>query len=317
MRKGETRGGRGAGRAGSPPGERASGAEISRRVAGEIERLAAEPLAPGLYLVATPIGNLGDVTLRALAVLARADLVCCEDTRHSRKLLDAYAIGARLTPYHEHNAEAERPRILAALAEGKSVALISDAGTPLISDPGYKLVRECAAAGHGVVPIPGPSAAIAALSASGLPTDSFFFAGFLPPKDGARRTRIAELADTPGTLVLYEAPHRVAEALAALRDGLGPRPATVARELTKLHEEIRRGTLEDLAAAYAGAEVKGEVAILVGPAPNAAVSDDAIAAEVKSLLATMSVRDAAKSAAETLGVPKARAYDLALKLKGP
>jgi 16S rRNA (cytidine1402-2'-O)-methyltransferase len=290
---------------------------MARRAAGEIERLMAEPLAPGLYLVATPIGNLGDVTLRALAVLARADLVCCEDTRHSRKLLDAFAIGARLAPYHEHNAEAERPRILAALAGGKSVALISDAGTPLISDPGYKLVRECAAAGHAVVAIPGPSAATAALSVSGLPTDSFFFAGFLPPKDGARRARIGELANIQGTLVLYEAPHRVAEALAALRDGLGPRPAAVARELTKLHEEVRRGTLDALAAAYAETEVKGEVVILVGARPDATVSDDAIAAEVRSLLETLSVRDAAKAAAEMLGVPRARAYDLALKLKKP
>src|SRR5262245_31211388 len=182
------------------PDSAALAAAMGRVLAREL----AAPLSAGLYIVATPIGNLADISLRALAILARADHVCCEDTRHSQKLLTAYDIRGRLSPYHDHNAAGQRPKILAWLAEGKSVALISDAGTPLIADPGYKLVRAAAEEGHAVFAVPGPSAAIAALSVSGLPTDAFHFAGFLPPKQAARARRLAELAEVPATLVLYE-----------------------------------------------------------------------------------------------------------------
>ena len=201
-------------------------------------------LAPGLYVVSTPIGNLGDMTLRAIAVLARADAVLCEDTRHSRTLLSHFGIGTPARPYHEHNAAKERPRVLAELAAGQRIALISDAGTPLVSDPGWKLVREALDAGHRVEALPGASATLAALSVGGLPTDAFLFAGFLPPKSAARRTRIAELSAVPATLVFFEAPSRIAEALADLAAVLGPRPAALARELTKLHEEVRRAPLD-------------------------------------------------------------------------
>lgn len=288
---------------------------VSRRAATEMLRLASEPLDAGLYLVATPIGNLGDITLRALSVLARADVVYCEDTRHSRTLLDRYGISRKLRPYHEHNAAEERPRVLAGLADGRRIGLISDAGTPLVSDPGFKLVCEAAAAGHAVFSIPGASAVLAALTASGLPTDAFFFAGFLPPKQGQRRTRIADLAAVPSTLVFFEAPTRVAEALADLAAVLGPRPAAVARELTKLHEEVRRGTLADLAAVMAGRDIKGEIVILAGPPGAVEVPDATIRAELEAALETMSLRDAAKAVADHLCVPKARVYDLGLGLK--
>ena len=200
----------------------------------------------GLYLVATPIGNLADMTLRALSVLSRADVIYCEDTRHSAKLLQHYAIAAKTRPFHEHNEEREIERAIRDLESGKRIAMISDAGTPLLSDPGFKLVRAAAAAGIPVISIPGPSAALTALTASGLPTDSFFFAGFLPPKQAARRARLAELSQIPGSLVIFEAPHRVAETLADMADVLGERPAVIARELTKLHEDIARGSLRTL-----------------------------------------------------------------------
>src|SRR3954452_15059282 len=216
----------------------------------------AAPKAPaGLHLVATPIGNLGDITLRALQTLAGVDVIACEDSRITRRLTERYAIAAQLIPYHEHNAESARPKILQRLAQGGSVALVSDAGTPLISDPGFKLVREACAAGHVVTAAPGASAALMALSIAGLPTDRFFFEGFLPAKEAARRTRIAELARIPATLVLFESGPRLAETLSDLAAGLGGREAAVARELTKLHEEVRRGDLGSLATDYAsGAE---------------------------------------------------------------
>jgi 16S rRNA (cytidine1402-2'-O)-methyltransferase len=296
--------------------KRPAAAGPAGRAAAEIERLVHAPLPPGLYLVATPIGNLGDITLRALSVLAGADIVYCEDTRHSRTLVSHFAIPATLRPYHEHNAEAQRPAVLAELAEGKAIALISDAGTPLVSDPGWKLVREAIAAGHAVFTIPGPSAVIAALTSAGLPTDAFFFAGFLPAREAARRARIADLATMPATLVFFEAPSRLAAALADLASGLGARPAAVARELTKLYEEVRRAPLPELAAAYADAEPKGEIVILVGPPLAAEVADTAIEERLHAALSEMSVRDAARTVAEVLGVAKARVYDLALKLKG-
>ena len=288
---------------------------IADRAAAEVRRLMSAALAPGLYLVATPIGNLGDITLRALAVLARADIVYCEDTRHSGVLLHHFGIRVATRPYHDHNADEQRPRVLADLEAGKRVALISDAGTPLVSDPGFKLVREAAAAGHAVISIPGASATLTALAASGLPTDAFFFAGFLPPKQAARRTRIAELTAVPGTLVLFEAPQRVSDSLADLAAVLGVRSGVVARELTKLHEEIARGSLAELAEAFAKRDVKGEVVILVGPPIAGEVPDDAISDHLQAALEKMSLRDAAKAVADALGVPKARVYDLGLALK--
>jgi len=288
---------------------------LGARVSAEVARLVEQPITPGLYLVATPIGNLGDVTLRALAVLARADIVYCEDTRHSRTLFSHFGIGAMLRPYHEHSNEEQRERVLGELAAGKVVALISDAGTPLVSDPGFKLVREAVGAGHTVIAIPGASAVLSALSVSALPTDAFFFAGFLPPKEAARRSRIAELAAVPGSLVFFEAPSRTGAALADLAQVLGPRPAAVARELTKLHEDIQRAPLDALAESFARREPKGEIVILVGPPLAADVDDATIEARLGEALLAMSVRDAAKTVAEALGVPKARVYDLALKLK--
>src|SRR5690606_18997890 len=197
-------------------------------------------LAPGLYVTATPIGNLADVTLRALSVLMSADLVLCEDTRVTRRLLDRFGLRPQLLAYHEHNAASVRPRVLERLGAGESVALVSDAGTPLVSDPGYKLVQAAIEAGHQVFPIPGASAVLAALVAAGLPTDRFFFEGFLPPKAGQRKARIAALAEIPATLVLYESGPRLAASLADLAAGFGARNAAVCRELTKKFEEIRR-----------------------------------------------------------------------------
>jgi 16S rRNA (cytidine1402-2'-O)-methyltransferase len=298
--------------------EKASGghSSVAGRVADLLRTLLAEPLEPGLYLVATPIGNLADLTLRALATLARADVLYCEDTRHSRTLLSHFAISRPTRAYHEHNAEAERPRVLAELAAGKSVAVISDAGTPLISDPGYKLVRAAIAAGHRVVSLPGPSATLAALGSAGLPTDAFLFAGFLPPRQGARRTRLAELKAVPATLVLFEAPSRLADSLADVAAVLGAREAAVARELTKLHEEVRRGTPAELAQWATEAPPRGEMVILVGPPAAETVTDEAILTRLEPLLARMSLSDAARRVAEELGVPKSRAYALGLALKG-
>jgi 16S rRNA (cytidine1402-2'-O)-methyltransferase len=287
----------------------------ARRVTHEIERQLALPLPPGLYLVSTPIGHLADMTLRAVATLARADVVYCEDTRHSRTLLAHYAIRAPLRPYHEHNAEEQRPRILRELEDGRAVALISDAGTPLISDPGFKLVRDVAAAGHAVVAVPGPSAALAAVTVSGQPTDAFFFAGFLPAKEGARRSRLAELAAIPATLIFFEAPTRTAATLADLAAELGDREAAVARELTKLHEDVRRGPLTELARAFDDDAPKGEVVIVVGPPAQREISDALIEESLAPVLASLSLRDASRMVAETLKVPKARVYDVALALK--
>ncbi len=291
------------------------GRDIAQRAAEELQRLASAPLDPGLYVVATPIGNLGDITLRALAVLARADVIYCEDTRHSRTLLSHFALKRPVQPYHEHNAEEQRPRILAELARGKRIALISDAGTPLISDPGYKLVRDVVGAGHLVTSLPGPSAALAALTSSGLPTDSFLFAGFLPAKSQARRTRLEAFAAVPATLVFFEAASRAAGAIADMADVLGNRLGVVARELTKLHEDIRRAPLATLAAQMADAKLRGEIVILTGPPIEADVSDEVICEHLAKALEKTSLRDAARSTAEKLSVPKARAYDLGLALK--
>jgi len=298
-----------------PPQDKPQNARVAVRVAEVLQDLLAEPLAAGVYLVATPIGNLGDITVRALSVLARADTVYCEDTRHSARLLQHYGIAARTFPFHEHNEDRAVARVLGDADAGKRIAIISDAGTPLLSDPGFPLVREAAARGIPVVAIPGPSAVLTALTASGLPTDAFFFAGFLPPRESARRTRLAEIAQVPGSLVIFEAPHRVADALADMADVLGDRPAAIARELTKLHETIARGTLRSLAEDSANLPVKGEIVIVVGLAAPQAVSDEAIVARLDDVLGEMSLKDAAKALAEEFGVPKSRVYALGVKAK--
>ena len=275
----------------------------------------APALEPGLYIVATPIGNLGDLSPRAAATLAGAAVIACEDTRVTAKLLAHIGARVPMTPYHDHNAEAARPRLIArALAE--PVVLVSDAGTPLISDPGYKLVRDARAAGVHVVTIPGPCAAIAALTLAGLPTDRFLFAGFLPAKAGARATAIAELAAVPATLVFYESGPRLAATLAALHDGLGDRPAAVGRELTKRFEECVTGPLSELAARWADAPPKGEIVISVGPplpsqAPAAADLDGAL----RAALAAGSLKSAVTDVAAALNLPRSTVYARALELR--
>lgn len=270
---------------------------------------------PGLYLVATPIGNLSDISLRALEVLAGADVIACEDTRVTRKLAERYGIETPLTPYHEHNATEARPKLLARLADGQAVALVSDAGTPLISDPGYKLVLAARAAGHPVTAIPGASAVLAALAVAGLPTDRFFFEGFLPPKQVARRKRIAALAAIPATLVFFESGPRLAAALADLAEGLGPRTGAICRELTKLHEEVRRASLDELAQTYAdGAETRGEIVIVVAPPSEPETADADIDALLRQALARVSVKDAVGEVALTTGRPRRDVYRRALAL---
>ena len=285
------------------------------RAGAEIARWLAEPPAAGLYIVATPIGNLGDITLRALATLANADLICCEDTRHSRTLLAHFGINRPLRAYHEHNAETERPHILRLIGDGRAVALISDAGTPLVSDPGYKLVRAVVEAGHQVHALPGASAVLSALAIGGLPTDAFLFAGFLPNKEGQRRTRLEELAHVPATLVLFEAPGRVVGLLGDIATVLGDREVVVARELTKRFEEVRRGTATEMAVTFGDRDIKGEIVVLVAPPAVRTVSDADIALALDEALATLSLRDAARQVAESLVVSRSRVYDLGLKVR--
>lgn len=277
----------------------------------------ASKAAAGLHVVATPIGNLGDITLRALKTLAGVDAVAAEDTRHSGQLLAHFGIRVPLVRYDEHGATAQRPRLLARLGAGEAVALVSDAGTPLVSDPGYRLVAEAREAGFAVHAVPGPSAPVAALSVAGLPTDAFFFAGFLPPKAAARRTRIAELAALPGTLAIFEAPHRLADALAALAEGLGDRPAAVARELTKRFETVVRGTLPELAARFAAEEARGEIVILVAPPTDApAASAGEVDALLADALSRLTVSAAAGEVAKATGANRRELYRRALELKG-
>jgi 16S rRNA (cytidine1402-2'-O)-methyltransferase len=276
----------------------------------------ARPLEVALYLVATPIGNLGDVTLRALETLAGADVLACEDTRVTRVLLDRYGIRQRPTPYHEHNATEAGPRLIEALEAGRSVALVSDAGTPLVSDPGYRLVEQAQEHGIRVVPIPGPSAVLAALTASGLPSDAFMFAGFLPVKDGQRRSRLSELIAVPATLIFFESPRRLADTLVAMAKVYGDRPAAIGRELTKTFEEMRTGTLPALAAHYAEAPTpKGEIVICVGP-PIAQVAEaEDIDRLLLSLAAEMPASKAAAEAARMTGGQKSALYRRLLELK--
>ena len=272
----------------------------------------APPLEAALYLVATPIGNLADITVRALETLAGCDMLACEDTRVTRVLLSRYGIRRRTTPYHEHNAAEAGPRLIEAVLGGKSVALVSDAGTPLISDPGYRLVAEALEAGIRVVPIPGASAVLAALSASGLPTDAFLFAGFLPSKAEARRRRIEELSGVPATLVFYESPRRLATALADFAATLGERSAVIGREITKAFEEFRRGTLPDLATRYAKADTpKGEVVVCVAP-PGERAADPA--ETDRMLLALSAEMPASKAAAEVARLTGGTKSDLYRRL---
>jgi 16S rRNA (cytidine1402-2'-O)-methyltransferase len=272
--------------------------------------------AAGLHLVATPIGNLGDVTLRALETLAGVDLIACEDTRITRRLTERYGITAELTPYHEHNAAAARPKILERLAQGASIALVSDAGTPLISDPGFKLVREACAAGHAVHALPGPSSVLTALSVAALPTDRFFFEGFLPAKETARRTRLGELARIDATLVIFESGNRVQDALRDMAQVMGPREAAICRELTKLHEEISRATLAELAARADQLETRGEFVLVVGPpaADAQTFTAEALDALLRAQLAHHSVKDAVTHAVELSGRPRREVYARALEL---
>ncbi|WP_287250735.1 16S rRNA (cytidine(1402)-2'-O)-methyltransferase [Mesorhizobium sp.] len=285
-------------------------------VIGQTE-IPARPLEPALYLVATPIGNLADITLRALETLAAADIVACEDTRVSRVLLDRYGIRRRTSAYHEHNAGEAGPKLIAALLAGQSVALISDAGTPLISDPGYRLVGEALDQGIRVVPIPGPSAPLAALTASGLPSDAFLFAGFLPVKTGQRLARLKALKTVPATLIFFESPRRLAETLGAMIEALGgARKAAIGRELTKTFEEIRTGTLQSLADHYAAADTpKGEIVICVGPSEAAADEPADIDRLLRSLAAEMPASKAAAEAAKMTGGQKQAFYRRLLELK--
>jgi 16S rRNA (cytidine1402-2'-O)-methyltransferase len=281
------------------------------------QRLIAPPLAPGLYVVATPIGNLRDITLRALETLAAADVILCEDTRTSGKLLDHFGIRTRRSPLHEHNERDRIAPVLADIAAGGAVALISDAGTPLVSDPGFPLVRAAQDAGHPVFAVPGASALLAALSVAGLPTDAFGFTGFLPPKTEARATAIAALAERRDTLVFYESPRRLVETLRAMSDGFGyDRPAAVALELTKRFERTYRGTLGSLVLGFEEMdEIKGEAVILVGGAPERAVDDAGWRAALGAALEDQPLRAAVDEITATYGLKRKDVYDAALALK--
>lgn len=276
----------------------------------------ASRLDAGLYLVSTPIGNARDITLRALDVLKMADAVACEDTRTTAKLMTMHGVHASLLPYHDHNAERQRPLLLARLAKGEAIALVSDAGTPLVSDPGFKLVREAIAAGHRVFSIPGASASLAALAVAGLPTDRFAFLGFPPPKSAARRKWLAEAAAFPGTLIVYESPQRLAESLADAAEILGDREAAVARELTKLFEEVRRGRLSGLASTYReSGPPKGEVVVVIAPPEETEPTAEDLDRVVSDALGRgLSVKDAAAEAAARLGIGRKEAYQRALAL---
>jgi 16S rRNA (cytidine1402-2'-O)-methyltransferase len=273
--------------------------------------------AGSLVLIATPIGNLGDITARALEGLKSADVIACEDSRVTGKLLAAAGIEKPLLPYHDHNAEVMRPKLLARIAAGAQVALVSDAGTPLISDPGYKLVQAAVEAGLAVTMLPGPSAPIMALALSGLPSDRFLFGGFLPAKSKARRDAIAEAARTPVTLIFFETAPRLLDSLQDLHAVLGDRKAAVARELTKLFEEVRRESLSALIAHYAQAGApKGEIVVVVGPPEEEAATAEDVDTLLRRALESMSVKDAAAMVAAATGAPKRAVYARALELAG-
>jgi len=290
-------------------------ARIGAALAEQAAREMAAPLAGGLYVVATPIGNLGDMTVRAVTTLARADAILCEDTRVSRTLLTRYAIERPLRAFHEHNEEAEQARVLDELADGRAIALISDAGTPLLSDPGFKLVLAAIAAAHPVTALPGASANLAGLTVSGLPTDGFYFGGFLPSRQAARRTRLDTLAAISASLILFEAPSRIADTLADISSVMGLREVVVARELTKRFEEVLRGTADALARELAAGTLKGEIVLVIAPPPPREVGDDDIKAALRRELATSSLRDAVRLVTDDLGAPRSRIYQIGLRLK--
>jgi len=275
-----------------------------------------------LVLVSTPIGNLADFSPRAVETLRQADLILCEDTRTSAVLLRAHGIQTRCQPLHEYNESARIPELIATMQSGQRFALISDAGTPLVSDPGYRLTRAAIEAGLSVSGIPGPNAALLALTLSGLPPHPFLFAGFTAPKQGARSQtlqtyRAAERAGLSATLIFFEAPHRLAEFLADAAAIFGPRPAAVARELTKHFEEVRRGPLDELATHYASHQARGEICVLIGPAPEETASAETLETALATALATMSVKDAADTVATALGLPRKQVYQKALELGRP
>ena len=278
-----------------------------------------------LYLVATPIGNLEDITLRALRILKESDQIACEDTRHTQKLLNHYHIQKSLVSYHEHNEMTRAPELVVAMEGGARIALVSDAGMPLVSDPGYRLVTLALRHRLAVVPVPGPSALLAALSASGLPNEEFLFAGFLPARSGERKRALERLRIEDRTMILYEAPHRIEETLAAALEVLGDRPACLAREVTKMHEEFRRGTLSELAASLAERPARGEITLLIGPVPaeeRAAQRDSSqsLAERVDELIrqAKLDRKEALKLAAKERGLSKRAAYsELYLDLRDP
>ena len=280
-----------------------------------------EPIAPGLHLVATPIGNLKDISFRALSTLAAADAILAEDTRVTRVLLAHYGVTTPLLNYHEHNAAQMRPKIMARLAEGQALALVSDAGTPLVSDPGHKLVEEALAQGHAVTTAPGPSAVLTGLVLSGLPMDAFFFGGFLPTKQAARKHRLLELANVPGTLAFFESPQRVGDMLADAAAVLGDRPAAVARELTKMFENVRRGQLSELAAQYAQeGPPRGEIVVMIGGPDRAQAAADAGATvddRLRALLPAHSMKEAVALVTAQTGLPRKEVYARALLLDRP
>ena len=273
-------------------------------------RFEAEPLAPGLHVVATPIGNMGDITIRALATLAAADTVLCEDTRTSGRLMERFAIRTRLQPYHEHNAQKVRPEILERLTQGATIALISDAGMPLVSDPGFRLVKEAAERGIPVTACPGASAVLTGLALSGLPTDRFLFAGFLPQKQGERRRVLAEFAHLRATLIFFESPHRIVDTLNDLAGALPGRDVAVTRELTKLHEEVLRGSAEAIAGQLAGRpSVKGEITLIIGPpSEDEAVSEQDLDAAISQALAEMPASKAASEVAKRFNLNRQDIY---------
>ncbi len=280
------------------------------------------PPPEGLVLVSTPIGNLGDMTPRAVAALRAADLVLCEDTRTSARLLAAYDIRVRTAPLHDHNEEGRIPGVLDMLRQGKRVAVISDAGMPLVSDPGFRLMRAALAENLPVGALPGANAAMLALILSGLPPQPFLFHGFPPPRQAARTRlftslRAAERAGLSATTIWYEAPHRLAETLADMADAFGPRPAAVARELTKKFEEVRRGPLPDLAAHYAAAEARGEITIVVGPAPDEVTEEADVDALLQAAIATVSLKEAVAQVTAATGLPRRQVYARALALSQP
>ncbi len=277
-----------------------------------------ETVSGTLYIVATPIGNLEDMTFRAVRILKEVDLIAAEDTRHSRKLLNHYGISTRMTPYHDHNEQLKTDYLLEKLLEGQNIAIITDAGTPCIADPGYRIAKAAAEKGIKTVPIPGASAIAAALSASGLPSDRFAFEGFLPPKQGKRRNRLLELQDDGRVIIFYEAPHRLTATLSDMAEILGSRELVIARELTKIHEEFRRGTSAELLEHYSKQSVKGELVILLAPASAAA---DLTSYDLESNLRRylfeecLSVKDTAARASAESGIPKSEIYAISLSLK--